>query len=107
MSKFLIAIILSLTLSACASHYGAARIVSNPPGAEVIDSDDGTLLGVTPLTVWFKEGSAIRQTKTLRIKKSGYYEKVSAFWLSMRYKSREAATETPDLVEVVLQKIGE
>lgn len=107
MSKFLIAIILSFTLSACASHYGAAKIVSNPPGAEVIDSDDGSLLGVTPLTVWFKDESAVRQTKTLRIKKSGYYEKISAFWLSMRHKNQETASANPQLVEVALQKIGE
>jgi len=107
MLKTLFTIFLCFTLSACASHYGAARIVSNPPGAEVIDSDDGTLLGVTPLTVWFKDDSAVRQTKTLRLKKPGYYQKVSAFWLSMRHKNQEAANANPQLVEVALQKIGE
>lgn len=107
MPKILLAALISLSLSACASHYGAARIVSDPPGAEVINLDDGTVIGVTPLTYWWKDGSGNRQHIPVRLKKAGYYEKVSSFWLSMRHKSQAAATQNPDLVEIALQKKGE
>jgi uncharacterized lipoprotein YajG len=96
-----------LFLAGCASHYGAAQIVTQPAGAEVINSEDGTVLGVTPLTVWWKEGSDNRQNKILRFKKDGYYEKVTAFWLSMQYGSVENAKANKQLFEVSLQKIGE
>jgi len=107
MPKIVLTILLMITLSACASHYGSARIVSNPPGAEVSNTDDGSLLGVTPVTVWFKDSSAHRQTIALRFKKEGHYEKVHDFWLSMRHKSQKDAQADPQLVEVVLRKIGE
>ena len=107
MPKIILSAIICLALSACASHYGAARIVSDPPGAEVINLDDGTVIGITPLTYWWKDGSANRQHIPIRLKKAGYYEKVSSFWLSMRYSSQAAATQSPDLVEIAMQKKGE
>lgn len=107
MLKTLLTALVCLSLTACASHYGAARIVSDPPGAEVINLDDGTVIGVTPLTYWWKDGSANRQHIPVRLKKAGYYEKVASFWLSMRHSSQGAATQNPDLVEIALQKKGE
>ena len=106
MIKFLNIALLCLCLSACASYYGAARIVSVPAGAEIIDVDDGTTLGVTPATVWWKDGSSNRRHIALRFNKDGYYEKVSSFWLSMRHKSRAKAKKDISLVEVNLQKKG-
>lgn len=106
MRNILIACFLTLSLSACASHYGAAQIVSNPPGAEVINLDDGTTLGVTPTVVWWKDGSDERQHIALRFKKDGHYEKVSSFWLSMRHSSIEQAKKDLTLVEVSLVKKG-
>jgi len=96
-----------ILFSGCASHYGAAHIVSQPSGAEVINSDDGSILGVTPLTAWWKDGSSDRQNVILRFKKDGYYEKVTAFWLSMQYDSVDDAKSNKQKVEVSLQKIGE
>lgn len=98
--------ILLIFVSACASHYGAARIVSVPAGAEVVNLDDGTVLGVTPTTVWWKDGSSNRQHIAVRFKKEGYYEKVSSFWLSMRHKSVENAKRDLTLVEVNLDQKG-
>ncbi|NND00078.1 MAG: hypothetical protein HKN85_07850 [Gammaproteobacteria bacterium] len=104
MRQLSIILCLSLLLSACASHYGAARIVSTPPGAEVVSGEDGSSLGVTPTTVVWKDSSSNRQHLILRFQKEGYYEKVSSFWLSMRHATMEQAEEDSDLVEVVLQK---
>lgn len=102
--KITVSLLLSLVaLSACSTHYGAAKIVSNPPGAEVISDEDGTVIGTTPTTAWWKDSSSNRQHIILRFKKDGYYEKVSSFWLSMRHRSLESAKENTQLVEVVLQ----
>ena len=98
---------LSITLSACASHYGAAQIVSTPAGAEVVSGEDGSSLGVTPTTVIWKEGSSNRQHLILRFEKDGYYEKVSSFWLHMGHSTSAKAEQSPDLVEVILQRKGE
>lgn len=94
---------LCLFLAACSSHYGAASIISNPPGAEVISDEDGTVIGTTPTTAWWKDSSSNRKHVILRFKKDGYYEKVSSFWLSMRHKSLEDAKKGTQVVEVVLQ----
>ena len=104
----LLLIFLCLSLTACASHYGAAYITSNPPGAQIINTKDGTLLGVTPTTVWWKDGSGNRQQIPVRFQKDGYYEKTQGFWLSMRHRSIEKAKADPTHVEVNLQqKTGE
>lgn len=91
-------------LSGCSAHYGSAQIISDPPGAEVLNDEDGTVIGVTPTTAWWKESSAIRKHVILRFKKDGYYEKVSSFWLSMRHKSQNKAEQNTQKVEVVLQR---
>ena len=96
-----------LTLSACGAHYGAAKFVSDPPGAEVINLDDGTVIGITPVTMFWKDSNGSRQHPAIRLKKDGYYEKVSSFWLSMRHSSQEEAVENAQLVEVKMQKKGE
>ncbi len=102
MRKLLFISIICVTLSACASHYGAATINSNPSGAEVINIEDGTVLGVTPFTTWWKGPNGNRQHIAVRFKKEGYYEKVETFWLSMRQNSADSALEEPSFVEVNL-----
>ncbi|RBP53415.1 hypothetical protein [Arenicella xantha] len=96
-----------LTLTACGAHYGAARFVSDPPGAEVINLDDGTVIGTTPVTMFWKDSTGTRQMVPIRLKKAGYYEKVSSFWLSMRHTSEKQALENAQVVEVSMQKKGE
>ena len=107
MRNFLFTIFLCISVSACASHYGAATIKSNPPGAEVVSTDDGSILGVTPMTYWWEEPNGNTQYEVLRIKKDGYYEKSAPFKLSMRHKSQGDAEENPTIVEVNLQQIGQ
>jgi len=105
--SFLSIFALCLTLSACGAHYGAARFVSDPPGAEVINLDDGTVIGITPVTMFWKDSSDARQHPAIRLKKDGYYEKVSSFWLSMRHGNQKEAIENAQLVEIKMQKKGE
>ena len=105
LKKFLrpaIVISFALLSAACSTHYGAAKIVSTPAGAEVISVEDGTIIGITPTTAWWKDGSSRRKNVILQFRKNGYYEKVTPFWLSMRHKSLEDAQANTQLVEVVL-----
>ncbi len=105
--KTFASLLLCATLSACGAHYGAARFVSEPPGAEVINLDDGTVIGTTPITHYWKDGSGTRQHIPVRLKLNGHYEKVSSFWLSMRHKTQRDAVENAQLVEIVMVKKGE
>lgn len=105
--RLLISLTAIAILSGCASYYGAARITSEPSGAEVINLKDGTILGVTPTTVWWKSGSSDRQHMSLRLKLDGYYDKVAPFWLSMRHKSQSESMASPQVVETVLQQRGD
>ena len=99
-----VVLFIAVFLSGCASYYGAASITSEPAGAEVINLNDGTLLGVTPVTVRWKKDDAVRQHITLRLRKDGYYEKVVPFWLSMRHKSQAEAMQAAQSVEAAMQQ---
>lgn len=94
-------------LSACASHYGAARIVSDPPGAKVYNLRDDTVLGVTPLLIHFKERTSERQTVSLRFEKDGYYNKTAGFWLGLEHPNKQSALEAAERWETKMRKISE
>lgn len=98
------ALISAVLLAGCASHYGAVTIVSDPPGAQVINPEDDSILGTTPLTTSWRDTSATRQYVAVRIKKAGFNDEISAFWVSMRHKSESAAKQEPKVVEVSLDK---
>ena len=105
-NKTFIAGILCALLSACGSHHGAARIVSIPSGAQVVNIDDGTILGTTPLVLNYKNSNTDRLHLPVKVVKKGYYDKVGSFWLSMRHRSQKAAENEPKVVEIQLVKRG-
>jgi len=92
--------------SACATTdtHGVAKINSIPAGAEVINLDDDTSLGVTPVSVWWQEGDKDRKFVNIRFQKKGYIDKTTSFWLSLRHSSRKKAVEDPQEVLVELEK---
>ncbi len=95
--------LLSLTLAGCA-HHGAALIMSQPKGAEVVDLDNDTLVGVTPVKVWWKESGNQRKFVNIRLQKEGYRDKTTSFWVTLRHSSRDSAVNNPQSVEVTLDK---
>ena len=97
---------LLLNLSGCASYYGAARLISDPPGAEVINLEDNSIVGITPTVVSLKGKSERRQHIILRFKKDGYYDKTDSFWMSMRHRSLDRAKQDLQLLEVEMQTKG-
>jgi len=88
-------------LGGCAgTRHGAATITSVPAGAEVINMDDDTLLGVTPVKVWWSENGSRRKFVNIRLHKKGFRDKTSFFWLSLRHSEKESAMKDPQLVKV-------
>ena len=93
-----------LFLSACA-HHGAAAIKSRPSGAEVVDLKTGELLGVTPVSVWWRDDSLARKFVNIRVHKEGYRDKTSSFWIDLRHDSKKSALENAESVEMILEKV--
>lgn len=91
--------------SGCSTtSYGVAKIESTPTGAEVVDLKDDTHLGRTPLYVtWEGDDDSIRHA-TIELRKEGYVEKITAFWVKMRHETKAAAIEDAQPVVVELKK---
>ena len=105
--KTLAVLLACFALTACGAHYGAARIVTDPPGAQVINDKDGQVLGTTPLTHVWEHTTGRNQNILVKFEQDGYYSKAHAFWLAMRHRNQKDALNEPQLVEVKLRKIGE
>lgn len=99
-----VVLICLFTLSGCMARYGAVTITTVPAGAEIIDAETEEVLGITPFTALWKDSSSTRQYIAVRLKKQGYQNNISHFWLSMRHKSEKAAREEPKEVTVELDK---
>jgi hypothetical protein len=92
--------------SGCARH-GAAIIVSEPEGAEVVDLSDDTIFGITPVKVWWTEHGERRVFVNIRLQKEGYRDKTTSFWVNLDHATRGKALKDPQPVEVILDKKGE
>lgn len=106
MIRFVMTMVLAFGVLAggCVTHHGAANIVSIPEGAEVINVDDDTVLGVTPVKVWWREGKEERRRINVRLHKSGYRDKVTSFFVTFRHGSKNSALDEPQFVRIVLDK---
>ncbi|MFT5110978.1 MAG: hypothetical protein ACI8P9_000289 [Parasphingorhabdus sp.] len=96
-----------MVLAGCANHHGAAFIKTNPPGAEVVNMEDDTVLGVSPVKVWWREGKEERKFINVRVQKIGYRDKTASFWVSLRHGNKEAALLEPQFVEIKLDKTND
>jgi hypothetical protein len=81
-----------------------AKIESIPSGAEVINLRDDTHLGRTPLLVtWESEDDEVRHA-TVELRKGGYIEEITSFWVKLRHPSKEAASLEAQPVIIELKK---
>ena len=97
--------LLALAVQGCApTRYGAARVCSTPPGAEVLNLKNRASLGRTPLTFIWASDRGEPEHMTLGLRKPGYDEANASFWLNTRYETPEDAREDPQPVHVVLRK---
>lgn len=96
-------VVAPLVLGGC-SYHGAAFIQSQPSGAEVVNVDDDTVLGVTPFKVWWREDSQDKKRINVRLQKEGFRDKVTSFWVTLRHSSKSEALDEPQHVEVTLDQ---
>ena len=96
-------ILLVVGLAGCVKH-GAAYIETLPSGAEVVNLADDTIIGVTPVKVWWREGSEKRKFVNVRFQKDGYRDKTSSFWVTLRHANKTSALDSPQHVEITLDK---
>lgn len=73
--------------------YGAVKFESVPAGAEVVNLRDDTSLGVSPVVVVWESGDGKPEYVTIQMRKSGYREAISSFWVNTRHQTREKARE--------------
>lgn len=99
-------LLLALAAAGCANH-GAALIRTQPEGAEVVNLADDTVLGVTPVKVWWREGAEKRKFVNIRVQKDGYRDKTSSFWVTLRHPSKADALEEPQFVEIQMDKVDQ
>ena len=93
------------SLAACGrTMYGVVKIESIPPGAEVINLKDDTHLGMTPLLVTWEDEDDTAKHATVELRKVGYVEEITSFWVNMRHATKEEATLEPQPVTVELKK---
>ncbi|MEA1889999.1 MAG: hypothetical protein U9N50_09505 [Pseudomonadota bacterium] len=102
-AKLVLAIVVLLSAVSGCSSYGAARIQSMPTGAEVVNLEDDSLLGTTPVMIHWKNDREESKLITVRFHKAGYDDKVTAFWVNMRHSSRADAEKEAQPVKVELK----
>jgi hypothetical protein len=73
--------------------YGAVKFTSSPAGAEVVNLRDDTFLGVSPVVVVWESGDGKPEFVTIQMRKSGYREAISSFWVNTRHQTREKARQ--------------
>ena len=105
-SLLLIAAGAMLFLSGCAgsTQFGAAKISSNPEGAEVVNLRDNSHLGTTPMKVSFAGDADSSELVTIQLRKIGYIDKITSFWINKRHKTAIEADDNAIDISVTLEK---
>ncbi|PID44418.1 MAG: hypothetical protein CR981_01370 [Proteobacteria bacterium] len=92
-------------MSGCSStKYGAAKIVSIPKGAEVVNLKDNSHLGATPIKVSFSGESDTAEFVTIQLRKPGYSDKITSFWINRRHDTEQTAEDNAIDITVELEK---
>jgi len=102
--KLTILLLLCLLTACNQTRYGVVKIISIPPGAEVINLKDDTHLGMTPLLVTWEDEDDAAKNETVELRKPGYVEEITTFWVNMRHETKEAAILEPQPVTIELRK---
>lgn len=98
------ALLAGCSVGAPSEPFGAARIVSEPAGANVVNLRDSVTLGTTPLDhVWETEDGKAEYIQ-LVLTKPGHADTVTSFWINPRHGSRDDAAENPQAITVNLKQ---
>lgn len=92
----------------CANRksYGAVKFVTTPPGVEIVNLRDDTSLGISPITVTWESEEGKPEYVTVEMRKTGFREEITSFWVNTRHDSREKAQNEahPITVELIKRK---
>ena len=105
-SLLFIAVSAMLFLSGCAgsTQYGTAKISSDPEGAEVVNLRDNSHLGTTPVNVSFAGDAGSSEFVTIQLRKIGYIDKITTFWINKRHKTAFEADDNAIDISATLEK---
>jgi hypothetical protein len=96
-------VVLALATGCSQKMYGAVKFESSPAGAEVVNLRDDTSLGVSPVVVVWESEDGKPEYVTVQMRKSGYREAISSFWVNTRHQSREKAQAEAHPIFIELQ----
>lgn len=100
----LIALMFFMTGCANSTKFGAAKINSSPEGAEVVNLRDNSHLGVTPVNVSFTGEADSSEYITIQLRKNGYKDRITSFWINKRHDTALAADDNAIDISVSLEK---
>ncbi|NLZ17326.1 MAG: hypothetical protein GX087_06290 [Desulfobulbaceae bacterium] len=95
--------VFGLSTGCSQKKYGAVKFDSSPAGAEVVNLKDDATFGLTPILVTWESSSGEPEYVTVQMRKAGYLEEITSFWLNTRHSSREAAQAEPQPINVILK----
>lgn len=95
-----------LLLSGCGTQtkYGTAKITSSPEGAEIVNLKDNSHLGSTPVKVSFSGEADTAEFVTIQLRKPGYIDRITSFWINRRHKNPLDAEDNAIDIKVELEK---
>lgn len=108
--KLTVAVLLlftALVLTGCGAmnKYGIAKINSTPAGAEIINLKDSSNLGITPAQVFFTGKADTSEAVTIQLRKLGYKDRITTFWINRRHGTVLEAEEDAIDIHVELEKL--
>lgn len=106
--KLIFAVVgIALMITGCAGNavkYGAAKISTSPEGAEVVNLKDDSNLGMTPVNVSFPGQADTSEYITVQLRKPGYLDRITSFWINKRHKTQQAADDNAIDILIELEK---
>ena len=88
------------------THYGSASIVSEPPNAKVVNLQDGSTIGTTPMKYTWESETGDEEYIQLSLTAPGYADQVTVFFLNSRYESKDDAEKIPQFIKVNLKQVN-
>jgi len=91
-------------MQATTTPFGAAKIMSEPAGAKVVNLADNMAIGTTPMDFTWETEDGKAEYIQLVLTKQGQADTVTSFWVNPRYTSAEDAAENPQIISVNLMQ---
>lgn len=97
-----------LFLAGCAAEknppFGAAELMTDPPGADVINIRDNSTLGTTPFKYVRETAMGEDEFTVVRVSKPGYEDRIVSFFLEAGYDDEETARENAQQIGIKLME---